>query len=190
MKIRALNLTAFGPFTEKELSFDEVGLHIVYGPNEAGKSSALRGLKALLYGIDERTLDNFIHANDKLRIQGNLLTVDDRELDFIRRKGGKIRYCPLMVMRWMNRRWCHFSRVTPELFESLLALIIGLWCRAGMKSLSRKERSGKHCFRLHWVVTHCTAYLKSWMIRKRIFSSRRFEATHQRGYSNTYGSEG
>ena len=48
MKIRTLNLTAFGPFTERELAFDEAGLHIVYGPNEAGKSSALRGLKALL----------------------------------------------------------------------------------------------------------------------------------------------
>jgi uncharacterized protein YhaN len=110
MKIRVLNFIAFGPFTEKELSFDEVGLHIVYGPNEAGKSSALRGLKALLYGVDERTLDNFIHANDKIRIQGCLQTVDGRTLDFIRRKGRKTRCFPPMVKRWMNRRWHHFSR--------------------------------------------------------------------------------
>ena len=89
MKIRELNLATFGPFTERELAFDELGLHIVYGPNEAGKSSALRGLKALLYGIDERTLDNFLHANDKLRIHGYLRSTDGHELTFVRCKGRK-----------------------------------------------------------------------------------------------------
>ena len=53
MRIDELNLAAFGPFTDRLLAFGETGLHIVYGPNEAGKSSALRGLKALLYCIDE-----------------------------------------------------------------------------------------------------------------------------------------
>ncbi len=43
MKIQELNLTAFGLFTDKILAFDQAALHIVYGPNEAGKSSALRG---------------------------------------------------------------------------------------------------------------------------------------------------
>jgi uncharacterized protein YhaN len=110
MKIRALNFIAFGPFTEKELSFDDVGLHIVYGPNEAGKSSALRGLKALLYGVDERTLDNFIHANDKLRIQGCLQTVDDRTLDFIRRKGRKNTLLSPDGDALDEQRWHHCSR--------------------------------------------------------------------------------
>jgi uncharacterized protein YhaN len=69
MEIRALNLAAFGPFTERTLVFEQEGggLHIVYGPNEAGKSSALRGLKALLYSIDERTADDFIHARCEWR---------------------------------------------------------------------------------------------------------------------------
>ena len=64
MEIRQLNFVAFGPFTGQTLRFDQEGggLQIVYGPNEAGKSSALRGLKALLFNIDERTSDNFLHA--------------------------------------------------------------------------------------------------------------------------------
>ncbi len=72
MHIQELNLVAFGPFTDQTLVFnqDAGGLHIIYGPNEAGKSSALRGLKALLYGVETRTLDNFLHANDKLRVSG------------------------------------------------------------------------------------------------------------------------
>ena len=43
MKIRQLDLLAFGPFTDLHLAFDEAkhGLHLVCGHNEAGKSSAL-----------------------------------------------------------------------------------------------------------------------------------------------------
>ncbi|MBL4701154.1 MAG: AAA family ATPase, partial [Phycisphaeraceae bacterium] len=84
-----MNLVAFGPFTDRVLDFDGAGLHIVFGPNEAGKSSALRGLKALLYGVEERTLDTFLHANDKLRLSGCLRTADGNELTFVRRKGRK-----------------------------------------------------------------------------------------------------
>ena len=123
MKIRTLNLTAFGPFTERELAFDEAGLHIVYGPNEAGKSSALRGLKALLYGIDERTLDNFIHANDKLRIRGHLQNTDDRELAFGRRKGRKNTLLSPDGEALDEQALVPFLQgVTPELFESLFGI--------------------------------------------------------------------
>lgn len=54
MRISELNLVAFGPFTERILDFDGAGLHIVFGPNEADKSSALRGLKALLQCLNFR----------------------------------------------------------------------------------------------------------------------------------------
>ena len=89
MKVEELNLSAFGPFTDKTLLFvsNSAGLHIVYGPNEAGKSSALRGLKALLYGFEMRTQDNFLHANDKLRISGRIVNTEGHALTFIRRKG-------------------------------------------------------------------------------------------------------
>jgi len=147
MKIRVLNLTAFGPFTEKELSFDEVGLHIVYGPNEAGKSSALRGLKALLYGIDERTLDNFIHANDKLRIQGNLLTVDDRELDFIRRKGRKNTLLSPDGDALDEQALAPFLQgVTPELFESLFGIDHRALVQGGNEILEQKGEVGQALF--------------------------------------------
>ena len=41
MRLRRLDLKAFGPFTDRTLEFDskEPGLHIIFGPNEAGKSS-------------------------------------------------------------------------------------------------------------------------------------------------------
>ena len=89
MKILRIRLLAFGLFTNKILDFDKghEGLHIVYGPNEAGKTSALRALRQLLYGIPERSSDAFIHPYAKLRIGGKLLRSDGAVLEFVRRKG-------------------------------------------------------------------------------------------------------
>lgn len=90
MKILDLKLLAFGPFTDVDLVFpDDVGMHVIYGPNEAGKSSALRALISLLYGIEHNTIDAFIHDYQKLRIGGELRNSDDHKIAFIRRKGRK-----------------------------------------------------------------------------------------------------
>jgi uncharacterized protein YhaN len=89
VKILRIGLVAFGRFTDKILDLDkgDEGLHIVYGPNEAGKTSALRALRQLLYGIPERSSDAFIHPYEKLRIRGKLLKSDGAVLEFVRRKG-------------------------------------------------------------------------------------------------------
>ncbi len=91
MKILELHLKAFGPFTDRrlDLSSGQEGLHIIYGENEAGKSSALRALRALLYGIPERTRDAFLHPARDLRIGGRLRNSDGTEISILRRKGRK-----------------------------------------------------------------------------------------------------
>jgi hypothetical protein len=45
---------------------------MIFGPNEAGKSSALRGVHDLLYGFPERTPDAHVHPNAELRIAATL----------------------------------------------------------------------------------------------------------------------
>ena len=89
MRILQMKLLAFGPFTDSvlELGDGKEGLHIIYGPNEAGKSSALRALRQMLYGITERSSDDFIHPYAKLRIGAILRRSDGTLLEFIRRKG-------------------------------------------------------------------------------------------------------
>ena len=89
MKVLRLDLAAYGPFTDAtiDLSGGDHGLHIVYGPNEAGKTTALRALRHLLYGIPERSADAFRHPFPKLRIGGVLRSADGRTLDVVRRKG-------------------------------------------------------------------------------------------------------
>ena len=70
-----------------DLAAGAQGLHIVYGPNEAGKSSALRALRHLLYGIPERSPDAFLHPFAKMRIGAVLKSAAGDVLEVVRRKG-------------------------------------------------------------------------------------------------------
>ena len=64
------------------------GLHVVFGPNKAGKSSALRALKALLYGFAARTGDNFSPRRTTSSASAAVCAYSDgSELEFLRRKG-------------------------------------------------------------------------------------------------------
>ncbi|MDC0685540.1 AAA family ATPase [Sorangium atrum] len=89
MKILELHLLAFGPFTDLRLDFSSPspGLHVVYGPNEAGKSTALRAIRGLLYGIPHITPDAHLHHNTDLRVGGRLAGRGDAALALVRRKG-------------------------------------------------------------------------------------------------------
>ena len=149
MVIRKLNFAAFGPFTDRSLVFDQgVGeLHIVYGPNEAGKSSALRGLKALLYHIDERTPDNFLHANDKLRIEGCVCAADGRELSFARRKGRKNTLLSLEGEPLDENALAPFLQgVTPAFFEMLFGIDHDALVQGGQEILAQKGEVGQALF--------------------------------------------
>ncbi len=91
MRFRRLSLDAFGPFTGTALDFTRAhgnGLHLVYGPNEAGKSSALRAIRDLLFGIPQQTPDAHLHPSASLRISA-LIERGGEELEFARRKKRK-----------------------------------------------------------------------------------------------------
>jgi uncharacterized protein YhaN len=91
MRIKRLELKAFGPFSDRTLDFSSglPGLHVVYGPNEAGKSSSMRALQALFFGFPARTGDDFLHPYQQLLVGGCLQSSDGRELTFFRRKKTK-----------------------------------------------------------------------------------------------------
>ena len=91
MKLMTLNLKAVGPFTGVvlDLSAGEQGLHLIYGPNEAGKTSTLRALSHLLFGFPHLSADNFVHPNEQLRIGGRLRHSGGEEIEIVRRRGQK-----------------------------------------------------------------------------------------------------
>ncbi|HEY9867636.1 MAG TPA: AAA family ATPase [Candidatus Obscuribacterales bacterium] len=91
MRFLSLQLIAFGPFTNVsvDLSGGRHGLHIVFGRNESGKSSALRALRQLLYGIPANSTDNFVHPYANMRVGATIESADGRRLEVVRRKGNK-----------------------------------------------------------------------------------------------------
>ncbi len=90
MKIKKINLKAFGSFTDLELDFgSSPAFTLVYGLNEAGKSTVLRAVGDFLYGIPHVSPDAHYYPTDKLRIEAILKTGDGGELTLTRRKGTK-----------------------------------------------------------------------------------------------------
>ncbi|MBP7866337.1 MAG: AAA family ATPase [Acidobacteria bacterium] len=91
MRILELHLRPFGLFLDRTLDLraQAPALQVVYGPNEAGKSTALRAVLGLLFGIPERTLDHFRAPADQLRVAGLLEGADGRVRYLARRKGRK-----------------------------------------------------------------------------------------------------
>lgn len=77
MRIRKLGLRRYGKFTDAAIDFGErragaPDLHIVYGPNEAGKSTAMSACMDLLYGIPHQSRFNFLHPYQAMRIEAEL----------------------------------------------------------------------------------------------------------------------
>ena len=91
MRILSVTLCKFGPFLEQSFDFarDERGLHLIFGPNEAGKSSALRGLRYFLFGFPPRTKDDFVFKTNQFRVHAVLESARGDVLECIRRKGLK-----------------------------------------------------------------------------------------------------
>ncbi len=90
MRLRRLDFLAWGPFERASVPFDkESKLEVIYGPNERGKSSALRGVKALLFGIPQRTTDNHRFDYGSLRIGAQILSDQNELVEVVRRKALK-----------------------------------------------------------------------------------------------------
>lgn len=90
MRIGRLDLIRYGRFTDVSLPFPRTpsDLHIIYGPNEAGKSTSLAAIEDWLFGIGARSPYNFLHEHASLRI-GGVLEHGNASLDVVRRKGNK-----------------------------------------------------------------------------------------------------
>ncbi|ARO26276.1 AAA domain-containing protein (plasmid) [Rhizobium sp. TAL182] len=77
MRLRRLDLTRYGKFTDHSIDFGTArqgspDLHIVYGLNEAGKSTTFAAYLDLLYGIGERSTYNFLHPYNTMKVGARL----------------------------------------------------------------------------------------------------------------------
>lgn len=103
MRIRQLRLLRYGRFTGRILDLPRAGqdIHLIVGPNEAGKSTLRQALSDWLFGIPARTPMAFLHPMPELRIGGVIEALAEgagqaptgrgagRRLDFERTKGNR-----------------------------------------------------------------------------------------------------
>ncbi len=90
MRLRRLDLTRYGKFTDHSIDFGarrdgEPDLHVIYGPNEAGKSTTFAALLDLLFGIGSQSAFGFLHPYATMRI-GAALEFDGETREFARIK--------------------------------------------------------------------------------------------------------
>ena len=89
MRFANLSLERYGHFEDCTLSFrtGEPDLHVVYGANEAGKTTSMAAVSDLLFGFPGRSPYNFIYDYSLLRV-GAVLEDEGRTLACRRKKGG------------------------------------------------------------------------------------------------------
>lgn len=91
MLLRRLDLIRYGIFSDRSIELRaDAAIHIIVGPNESGKSTALAAVTDLLYGIESRTTYAFRHDMTSLRIGAKIESANGaRSLEFGRRKGNR-----------------------------------------------------------------------------------------------------
>ncbi|HEY2736298.1 MAG TPA: AAA family ATPase, partial [Polyangiales bacterium] len=125
MKLLRLDLIAFGSLKGASLDFasDRPCLEIVYGANEAGKSTALRAISGLFYGIPETTPDVHSIKGPELRVAALVRDARGRERQVVRRKGRKdtLRSIEGEVLEGAEASWLS-AGVVERTFHSLFGL--------------------------------------------------------------------
>lgn len=79
MRLNRLDLVRYGKFTGRSLDFGEARVgspdfHLVYGPNEAGKSTLFSAFLDLLFGIERLSGYGFLHPYATMRVGGVIET--------------------------------------------------------------------------------------------------------------------
>jgi uncharacterized protein YhaN len=87
MRFAELSLERYGVYQQLSVPFASPGLNVVYGPNEAGKSTCLAAISDFLFGIPNTSFHGQRFGYDAMRVGATLLLGEGRELTLWRRKG-------------------------------------------------------------------------------------------------------
>ena len=149
MKLNKLHLIRFGPYTDFTIDLESgnKNFHMIYGPNEAGKSTALRAISGLFYGIEETTTDDHLHGKADLRI-GAVISDGEEHIEILRRKGRKNTLLdkdekPLEESLLSSK---YLNGVSKELFTSMFGLGHEELVQGGRKLLAGEGEVGESLF--------------------------------------------
>lgn len=139
MKLRQIRINQFGHFSDCDLAFPGDGLQVIYGPNEAGKTTLLQFLRGWLFDFPPRTPYDF---RDGVEVSGvgTLTLSDGRVVELRRRKGTKNKVSVKINGKDSGLDEAGFQQLighaNRSLFESIFAF--------GLDQLSQGEESLKH----------------------------------------------
>ena len=66
MKIKELNINGFGKLKDKNIKFNE-GINVIVGENESGKSTLLKFITSIFYGISKNKRGKSISDYEKFK---------------------------------------------------------------------------------------------------------------------------
>jgi uncharacterized protein YhaN len=89
MKLCAIDIQNFGIFTDRQFEFGHAPFQLIYGPNEAGKSTLLQLLRQVLFDFPVRSPYQFETHSGKMAAQALIDLADGRQVRFLRTKGNK-----------------------------------------------------------------------------------------------------
>ena len=162
MRIRQLQLIRYGKFTGRTLALpsSEKDIHLIVGPNEAGKSTVRTAIGDWLFGIPMRTPQAFLHPMPDLRVGGILEkrpSADGvtQQLAFERTKGNKntlrtpddASLPEAALQPWL-------ASLRPEVFNRMYALNHNTLVEGGAGILSASDDIGRMLFQSASGVEH------------------------------------
>ena len=126
MKFERIELERFGHFESLALDLrGPSGLVVIHGPNEAGKTTLLRAIHGLLFGIDERSPYGFRFPYQAMAIHATLQDSAGQRLELVRRKKrkdallGNLRTDIGEVALDEPRFTRYFGSTTPDLYRAV-----------------------------------------------------------------------
>lgn len=138
MKINSLKLLAYGKFQNKTLELED-GINIIYGKNEAGKSTLMSFIRAMLYGFTGRGAS--VSSNERRKyIPWNQSTMAG-EMDITTDDGSKIKLQRESGKTAGVDKLSAFDMQSGEQFEYDPLTQIGLGEEAFMKTLYIRQLS-------------------------------------------------
>ncbi len=89
MRFETIRFEKVGPFDDTQIRFNpNAHVHLIHGPNEAGKTSALKQILAFLFEFKGQSGDDFTHDYKHHRVHAGIVSMANKPLSEVTRKKG------------------------------------------------------------------------------------------------------
>lgn len=152
IRIRTLTLSRFGHFTDKSFDFgpydaSKPDFHIIYGPNEAGKTTIMEAYLRLVYGIGKKENYAFLHDRKNLRVSGTF-DIDGMSRFFSRLSSGHVSILQDVNGQVLSEAslQMHFGGFSQDDYRNLLCLDDATIEKGGEEIINSKSDIGNLLF--------------------------------------------